>query len=130
MKQVKRSPATLARMLVVSIVFMIVTGCASSGVTTVPMKIQSDPLGAYVMFQVQGGDQSASYDWIFLGNTPVDVRKSIDESDWDHADAFVLRVMKEGYLEQQKSFTARDFYREVQEKDTVFWNPKLIPAGS
>ncbi len=69
----------------------VLAGCASTGARVVPMKVQSDPLGAYVLFQVQGDrDGQRNYDWIFLGSTPLDTRKEVLEEDLDNADAFIL----------------------------------------
>ena len=122
MKQIK--------VLAIGFCLTVLVGCASTGTQVVPMKVQSDPLGAYVLFQVQSDrDGQRSYDWIFLGSTPLDTRKEIFEEDLDHADAFILKVIKEGYLDQQKAFTGKDFAKETKEKGSVFWNPKLVPAN-
>ena len=105
------------------------TACASS-VKTVPFKIQSDPLGAYVMYQVQADKEDPrSYDWIYLGNTPLDTRRAIESRELKRADSFMIRVMKEGYLDQQKAWTGGQFVEESKEKGAVFWNPRLIKAN-
>ena len=63
------------RVLAIALGLGLLTGCASS-VRTVPLKVQSDPLGAYVMMQVQADPaDDRSYDWVFLGNTPLDTRR-------------------------------------------------------
>lgn len=112
------------------LVIVILTGCASS-VKTVPFKIQSDPLGAYVLYQIQADQyDDRNYDWIYLGNTPLDIRRTVASSDLKRADAFVIRVMKEGYLDQQKAWTGEQIVKEAKKKGAVFWNPRLIPAGS
>ena len=69
------------------------------------------------------------YDWIYLGNTPLDARRAIASRDLENADSFVIRVMKEGYHDQQKSWTGEQIVREAQSKGGVFWNPRLVPAG-
>jgi hypothetical protein len=112
------------------LVIVILTGCASS-VKTVPFKIQSDPLGAFVLYQIQADQyDDRNYDWIYLGNTPLDIRRTVASSDLKRADAFVIRVMKEGYLDQQKAWTGEQIVKEAKKKGAVFWNPRLIPAGS
>ena len=109
---------------------VILTRCASS-VRTVPFKVQSDPLGAYVLYQIQADQHdNRNYDWIYLGNTPLDIRRAVDSSDLKRADAFVIRVMKEGYLDQQKAWTGEQIVKEAKKKGAVFWNPRLVPADN
>ncbi len=113
---------------VIAISLVLITGCAAS-IRTVPFTVQSDPLGAYVMFQVQADlKDQRSYDWIFLGFTPLDTRRSVLNDDLKNADAFIIRVLKEGYLEQQKSWTGQQMVTEARTKGAVFWSPKLVPA--
>ena len=101
----------------------------SSPVRTVPLTIQSDPLGAYVMFQMQADrEDERNYDWIFLGNTPLKVRRSMTKEQLEDADAFVIRVMKNGYHEQKKSYTGKQLVDEAKSKGTVYWNPRLVPS--
>ncbi|MEJ2178219.1 MAG: hypothetical protein P8Y12_09805, partial [Gammaproteobacteria bacterium] len=100
-------------------VIVILTGCASS-VKTVPFKIQSDPLGAFVLYQIQAVQyDDRNYDWIYLGNTPLDIRRTVASSDLKRADAFVIRVMKEGYLDQQKAWTGEQIVKEAKKKGAV-----------
>jgi len=105
-------------------------GC-STPVKTVPFKIQSDPLGAYVLYQVQAdqGDSDRSYDWVYLGNTPLNTRRAVMSKDLKNADAFMIRVMKEGYLDQQKAWTGNQLVKDAQSKGAVYWNPRLVPAN-
>ncbi len=107
----------------------LVAGCAST-VRTVPFQIQSDPLGATVLYQVRADAQdSPNYDWIFLGHTPLDVRRAILSRDLKRADSFVIRVMKDGFLDQHKSWTGEQIVDEAKTKGGVFWNPRLVPSG-
>ncbi|MGB5709152.1 MAG: hypothetical protein WBM41_20265 [Arenicellales bacterium] len=107
---------------------VVLAGCASS-VKTVPFKVQSDPLGAYVLYQIQADrNDTRNYDWIYLGNTPLDIRRAVLSRDLKRADAFVVRVMKEGYLDQQKAWTGEQIVKEAKKKGAVFWNPRLIPS--
>ena len=106
-------------------------GCASSGpVRTLPIKVQSDPLGAYVVFQVQAdaGDLR-SFDWIYLGNTPVDTRRAISKEDLKRADSFRIKVMREGYIDQEKAWTGEQMIDEIKSKGAVFWNPRMVPSS-
>ena len=103
-----------------------ITACGST-VKTVPFKIQSDPLGAYVLYQVQADKADVrSFDWIYLGNTPLDTRRAIEAKQLKSADAFLLRVMKEGYLDQEKAWTGEQMVKDAKSKGAVSWNPRLI----
>ncbi|GJL82408.1 MAG: hypothetical protein DHS20C01_20420 [marine bacterium B5-7] len=107
---------------------LIVSGCASTSM--VPFTVQSDPLGAHVLYQVQTAisGNTSSNDWIYLGLTPLDIRREIGQSQLRKADAFVLRVVKDGYLDQQKSWTGKELSEQLGEKGRVFWNPRLVPS--
>ena len=110
------------------VVLLSLTGCATQ-YKTVPLRVQSDPLGAYVLFQVQAdAKDERSYDWIYLGTTPLDTRRTVTETDLENADAFVVRVMKEGYLDQQKSWTGEQMVNEARSKGVVYWKPRMVPA--
>ena len=118
------------KVLSIAIALTAIAGCASS-VKTVPFKVQSDPLGAYVLFQVQADQHDEqNYDWIYLGNTPLDIRRTVASRDLKRADAFVIRVMKEGYLDQRKAWTGEQIVKEAKKKGAVFWNPRLIPVSN
>ena len=119
----------LFRLLIMVIVGILATGCAPT-VKTVPLTIQSDPMGAYVLFQVQADRKDVrSYDWVYIGNTPLKTRRSVLKSELEDADAFIVRVMKEGYLDQEKAYTGQQMVSEAKSKGTVFWNPRLVPAN-
>lgn len=106
----------------------LLVGCATTH-KTVPLRVQSDPLGAYVLFQVQADARDErSYDWVYIGTTPLDTRRSVTSNDLDNADAFVVRVMKEGYLDQQKSWTGEQMVNEAKSKGVVYWKPRLVKA--
>ena len=119
----------LIRLFTVLFAAIAMAGCASS-IRTVPFKVQSDPLGAVVLYQIQADiEDERNYDWIYLGLTPVDIRRAVEKSDLKRADAFVLRVMKEGYLDQRKSWTGEQLVKEAKSKGAVFWNPRLVPSS-
>ncbi len=117
------------RLLGVTAFALLMAGCGTA-VKTVPFKVQSDPLGAYVMFQVQSdAEDERSYDWIFLGNTPVDTRRTISKKELKRADFFMVKVIKEGFLDQQKAWTGEQLVKESKSKGAVFWNPRLVPSN-
>jgi len=115
--------------IVLAGVSLALVGCGSS-VRTVPFKVQSDPLGAYVMYQVQDDAEDVRhFDWIFLGNTPVDTRRAISKKRLKRADSFMIKVVKEGYHDQQKAWTGEQLVDESKSKGAVFWNPRLVPSS-
>ena len=101
---------------------------ACGGKRSIPMTIQSDPLGAYVTYQVRSNADTRS-DWIFLGKTPLDIKRSIPKKTLKKAEAFRMRVMKEGYSEQIRDWTGQDLRDEIEEKGRLFWNPRMVPAS-
>ncbi len=124
-------PARVVKtMLVATLAAAVLGGCASTRV--VPFTVQSDPLGAHVVYQVQSEVRGTggAHDWIYLGVTPIDIRREIGNTQLRKADAFVLRVMKEGYLDQQRSWTGPEMLDELSTKKRVFWNPRLVPSGN
>lgn len=99
-------------------------GCAST--KNIPMKIQSDPLGAHVLYKVRSSVKGSSNDWIYLGATPLEVNRSIGTKQLNNADAFVLRVIQNGYVDQTKEWSGKRLEAEAKEKGSVFWNPRLV----
>ena len=122
LSRVTRAVAALAAVAVLA-------GCATTRI--VPFTVQSDPLGAHVLYQVQTpvSDDISTNEWIYLGLTPVDIRREVGKTQLRKADAFVLRVVKEGYLDQQKSWSGDDLVGQIEEKGRVFWNPRLVPVS-
>ncbi len=122
-------PALAHRLLAVVTAAVVMAGCATTRI--VPFTVQSDPLGAHVLYQVQTpvDDNVSTNEWIYLGLTPVDIRREVGKTQLRKADAFVLRVLKEGYLDQQKSWSGKDLLEQVESKGSVFWNPRLVPVN-
>ena len=127
---VRAIACSLKSFIAIGLVASLAAGCASTRV--VPFTVQSDPLGAHVVYQVQSNAYGAesTHDWIYLGVTPVDIRREIATGQLRKADAFVLRVMKEGYLDQQRSWTGPEMLDELSAKKRVFWNPRLVPSSN
>ena len=115
-----------SRLVAVFAAAWLLGGCATTSI--VPFTVQSDPLGAHVFYQVQTplSDDRSTNDWIYLGLTPVEVRREVGRSQLRQADAFVLRVVKEGYLDQQRSWSGDDLVEQIEDKGRVFWNPRLV----
>lgn len=116
-------PARTAKILIFSAVLIFQAGCAST--QTVPMKVQSDPLGAYVLMKVRG-EENTETDWIFLGSTPITTQRRFDKDQFGKDRVLVLRLLKDGYVEQTKEWQV-DELRSIRKEDGhLFWNPKLV----
>lgn len=98
-----------------------IVGCGSNK-RQVPISVLSDPLGAYAMIQVEYKEQDNS-DWIFLGPTPVTLNRTIK---FDGATRVSIKVIKEGFFEQTKSWQAKKFLNEYKDKNKVIWSPSLV----
>jgi hypothetical protein len=103
---------------------MLLTACASSP-KAVPIAVHSDPLGSFTVMQVQYRDGNNS-DWIYIGVTPVDINRSFNVSD---AKAVTIRVMKEGFFEQTKTWEINEFNALVKSQGRVLWVPHLVKTS-
>lgn len=118
-------PTKTATILTLAAVLGSLAGCASN--KTIPMKVQSDPLGAYVLMKKRGNEAGDS-DWIFLGNTPLTTQRRFHKDELTESQTVVLRLLKDGYLEQTKEWHGSEL-REIGNDDgQLFWNPKLVPS--
>ncbi len=100
-------------------------GACAPTTKTVPFSIQSNPLGAYVFMQNQRADGAHS-DWIYLGNTPLTANREIQTRGEHGSDVIVVRVVREGYFDQSKSWSAGRLPRELKDQGKVYWNPKMV----
>jgi len=105
----------------IAIACLIIAACGSNK-RQVPISVLSDPLGAYAMIQVEYKEQDNS-DWIFLGPTPVTLNRTIK---FDGATRVSIKVIKEGFFEQTKSWEAKKFLSEYKDKNKVIWTPSLV----
>lgn len=109
--------------IIISLVLMaLLVGCGSVGRKDVPLAIYSDPLGAYGLLKVEYSDNRDS-DWIFLGPTPIKISKSID---FEKAKNVTLRVIREDFQEQTKSWSAKDFIKMSKNGNKIFWSPAMV----
>ena len=102
-------------------------GCSSSN--TIPMKIQSDPLGAYVLYQKRNPSSDSSGDWIYLGKTPINVQHSIGGNGLSSNEVLRLRVMKDGYSDQIRDWSDKEVDDDIDRMGHLFWNPRLVPGN-
>lgn len=97
------------------------------GTTVVPITIQSDPLGGHVTYQLPSVARGGSTDWIYLGKTPIDLKQNVDKKQLRKAQAFRVKIFKDGYNDQIRDWNQAEINAEVEEKGHIFWNPKLVP---
>lgn len=100
------------------------SGCASN--KNLPMKLQSDPLGAYVVIQKHSA--SSDSDWIYLGKTPLNIQRSIGKGKLKKGESLRLRVMKDGYSDQVRDWDANAIEADLDQMGHLFWNPRLVPG--
>lgn len=119
----------LGRSITVMLLLSLLTACAG-GTVSVPITIQSDPLGGHVTYQLPPGADGGSTDWIYLGKTPIDLNQVVDERSLSEAQSFRVKVFKDGYNDQVRDWSEAEIEEEIDEKGHIFWNPKLVPHGS
>ena len=64
----------------------------------------------------------------------IQIPKIPDEREMDFkqlkkAESILLRILKEGYLEQTKSWSSDDFIDLYDDKGGISWDPHLVPMG-
>jgi len=102
-------------------------GCASN--KNLPMKVQSDPLGAYVVYQKHSSSSNDGKDWIYLGKTPLNIQQSIGNRKLNNGESLRLRVMKDGYSDQVRDWSSNDIETDIEQMGHLFWNPRLVPGN-
>jgi hypothetical protein len=108
--------------LVTSLLFL--SGCSDT--KTINFKINSVPKGAHVLYQIVGEDVPCQGEWIYLGNTPVQGVRQFDEDQLEDAEKITLKIIHRGYHEQIKEWDGAGFWKEVEERDVIFWTPELV----
>jgi hypothetical protein len=116
-------PLAIAALLVLAI---LATGCAPK-LRAVPIEIHSEPPGAYVLMQFRHSD-AATDDWLYLGNTPLQITRELNLHDIARNQSVAVRVMREGYFDQTRSWQGRVFFDEYHARGRIFWNPRLVRA--
>ncbi len=116
-----------AKVLTALVITLFLAACASD--KSIPLTIQSDPLGGHVAYQVNSSVKGTSSDWIYLGKTPLDIKRKISSKQLRKAQAFRLKIMKDGFSDQVRDWNGKDIKGEIEEKGHLFWNPKLVPSG-
>ncbi len=126
----KRRYRVQGQFLLYAIVLMtmlaVLSGCSDKKIVT--FKINSVPKGAHVLYQVVGKNIPCQGEWIYLGSTPVQGVRQLNEGQIEDAEKITLKVMHQGYLDQVKEWDGNGFWEEVEESDVIFWTPELIPS--
>lgn len=109
----------------IAIIAAICSGIVACGSNKrqVPISVLSDPLGAYAMIKVEYKKQEDDSDWIYLGPTPINLNRTIN---FDGATEISIKVIKEGFFEQVKSWEAKKFLSDYKNKNRVIWTPSLV----
>ena len=100
---------------------------ACSTTSNVPITVQSDPLGAQVMFKLKSGESQT--DWVYLGNTPLTTQRKVSSKYMNEKHSFVVQVMKEGYSDQAKEWSGLQVKDASKGDNRIYWNPKLVELG-
>ena len=115
--------------LSLAVLVLLLTACGGGSIL-VPITIQSDPLGGHVTYQLPPGAKGGSTDWIYLGKTPIDLRQSVNGKQLKEAQAFRVKIFKDGYSDQIRDWSEDEIEAEIDEKGHIFWNPRLVPHAS
>ncbi len=109
------------KLLVLPVLLLALSACGSSK-RNIAMSVQSDPLGAYALMQVKYKGNKES-DWIFLGPTPVVIDKPVR---FNGATSVSLKVIRPGFFEQTKTWSAKEFKRQHSRNKKIMWVPTLV----
>jgi hypothetical protein len=109
------------KLTIAGLLFVLISACGS---TPKPMalNIQSDPLGSYALLQVKYKEQPHA-DWIHLGTTPVEIDQPIN---FDNAISVSLKVIRPGFHERVKTWSAKEFKKEYKQNKRILWIPNLV----
>lgn len=120
----KKSPTNIVKIITIALSMLLLAACG--GTKTIPLTIQSDPLGAHVALQVNSSVKGTPKEWIYLGKTPLDIKRKINTKQLKNAQAFRFKMMKDGYSDQIRDWNGKDIKSELREKGHLFWNPKMV----
>ncbi len=105
------------------VLFLLSSAC-SSAPKVIPLKVYSEPAGAYVIYRVSS--TSGDVTWVYLGTTPLESALTVDSDMAKNSSKLSVRVMKEGYFDIKKEWDAEKLKKESKQRKMLFWNPSLV----
>lgn len=103
---------------------VILSSACSSAAKVIPLKVYSEPAGAYVIYQVSSPDGDVP--WVYLGTTPLESALTVESDMAKNASKLSVRVMKEGYFDLKKEWNADKLKKESKQRKMLFWNANMI----
>ncbi|WP_028579811.1 hypothetical protein [Desulfogranum japonicum] len=103
-------------------------GACSSKTVSVRFKVNSEPEGSQVLYKLSGTELPCGERWIYLGNTPLRGIHQFKEEELENTDKITMKVMHNGYHDQQMEWDGESFWEEAEGKGVIFWTPELVPS--
>lgn len=127
MKEKKRDTRLLHKVFILAAVLLL-AGCAAT-YRTVSFKINSAPEGAFVVYRLSGPEIGLAPEWIYLGNTPLNAVRQLHEDFFDPENKLSIKVMRSGYVDQERDWSGEAFWDELEEYGRILWAPQLFPSA-
>ncbi len=102
------------------------SACASR--ESVKLSIYTEPEGSHVVYKVTVAESEAPSPWIYLGVTPYKGVTLFDDDALDSDATISIKVMRNGYLDQEKEWNGEQFLEEAEDKGMIFWTPRLVKS--
>lgn len=134
----QRLPIKAAMLKFFTIVLFLFTSAALIGcgpsLTNIRFKVNSEPEGAHLVYRLSpmldpesmDSGQPLLSDWIYLGNTPFQGIRRINDDLLIDSTKVTLKVMRAGYYDQVKEWDGASFFEEAETRGQIFWTPRLI----
>ncbi len=103
---------------------ILLSSACSSSPKVIPLKVYSEPAGAYVIYRVSS--TAGDVPWVYLGTTPLESALTVDRDMAKGASKLSVRVMKEGYFDLKKEWDADKLKKESKQRKMLFWNANMI----
>ena len=117
----------LGLLALTAVSLLTLVGCGDK-TASVRFKVNSEPEGAYVVYQMSGANVPCAGEWIYLGNTPLQGVHQFTREQLENSDKITLKVMQPGYVDQKKDWDGPSFYEEARDKGVIYWTPEMIPS--
>ena len=117
---------SLLHIILLLLIIGCMTGCGRKN-QNIPFKVNSQPEGAQVLFNMSGSWSQKNQDWLYLGHTPLRAIRLLNEDEVTGSGKVTLKVMHAGYYDQVKEWDGETFWAQIEQEGFVFWAPQLIP---